>query len=265
MKTRIRSFALIIMAIILSTGGVALAAGKPQHQSTASLNAQYAASTAKAAAVVTPMPAEETPKAAEEDGAAPVEDTVPPPAAAPAQKAPVPTAAAMTVHGDSYKIIPGDVLQIDVWKEDGLNQEVLVLPDGMITFPLVGSFSVLNMSPEAVQATLKEKLKQYIPDATVTVSVKAALGHTVSVIGQVTKPGEFIMSHGLTVMQALSQAGGLTPYADEGGVIVLRRTIEGAETSIAVPYDDISRGRDLAQDIVLTPGDVVVVPTTSLF
>ena len=98
-----------------------------------------------------------------------------------------------------------------------------------------------------------------------TVSVKAALGHTVSVIGQVTKPGEFIMSHGLTVMQALSQAGGLTPYADEGGVIVLRRALDGTETSIEVPYDDISRGKELTQDIVLNPGDVVVVPTTSLF
>jgi polysaccharide export outer membrane protein len=232
MKIRIRSF--VLMVLLVSFGGYAAASAK---ESTAALNAKYAASTANA-------PATE---------------------AGPVKNAPATPEPAMTVNGAGYKIIPGDVLQIDVWKEDGLNQEVLVLPDGMITFPLAGSFSVLNMSPEEVQATLKDKLKQYIPDATVTVSVKAALGHTVSVIGQVTKPGEFIMSHGLTVMQALSQAGGLTPYADEGSVIVLRRTGDGKETSIPVPYDDISRGRELDQDLVLNPGDVVVVPTTSLF
>ncbi len=164
----------------------------------------------------------------------------------------------------TYSIIPGDVLQVDVWKEDGLDQEVLVLADGTITFPLIGSLQVGGMSPDAVQAAIKEKLAKYIPDASVTVSVKAALGHTASVIGQVTKPGEFVMSHQLTVMQALSQAGGLTPYADQNRVIILRR-VNGVETSIPFPYKDIVNGDQLDKDIVLTPGDVVVVPTVSLF
>jgi polysaccharide export outer membrane protein len=217
-------------------------------------------SVSQAAFATSPARDDEGPFVTEPSG--PPEATAPPSEAAPATE-PVPATTRITIDS-SYKIIPGDVLQIDVWKEEGLNQEVLVLPDGMITFPLAGSFSVSNMTPEDVQAMIKTRLKKYIPDATVTVSVKAALGHTVSVIGQVTKPGEFIISHGLTVMQALSQAGGLTPYADEGDVLILRRT-NGIETSIPFPYDDITHGRNLERDITLNPGDVVVVPTTSLF
>ncbi len=114
---------------------------------------------------------------------------------------------------NAYTIIAGDVLQITVWKEDGMDRETLVLPDGTINFPLIGSMTAAGKTPEAIQAELKDLLKKYIPDASVTVIVKAALGHTVSVIGQVTKPGEIVMGHRLTVMQALSQAGGLTPYA----------------------------------------------------
>jgi polysaccharide export outer membrane protein len=164
----------------------------------------------------------------------------------------------------TYRIISGDILQITVWKEDGLDQEVLVLPGGMINFPLVGSLTVQGKTPAEVQSIIKQKLAKLIPDASVTVSVKAALGHTVSVIGQVTKPGEFVMGRHLTVMQALSQAGGLTPYASESSIIILHHEEDGKEVSIPFPYDDIVEGDHLDRDIVLSPGDVVVVPTAGL-
>lgn len=164
----------------------------------------------------------------------------------------------------NYTIIAGDVLQITVWKEDGLDQEVLVLPDGTINYPLIGSIPASGMTPAELQAEIKSKLAKLVPDASVTVMVKAALGHTVSVIGQVTKPGELIMGHDMTVMQALSQAGGLTPYASESSVIILRRE-NGKERSIPFPYDDVENGDELDKDIVLSPGDVVVVPTANLF
>ena len=163
-----------------------------------------------------------------------------------------------------YKIAAGDVLQVTVWKEEGLDQEELVLPDGTISFPLIGSLPVQGQSPAAVQGAIKDRLAKLIPDAAVTVMVKAALGHTVSVIGQVLKPGEIVMGHDLTVMQALSQAGGLTPYASEDHIIVLRRE-NGHESPIPVPYKDIARGEDLDQDVLLQLGDVVVVPTAGLF
>lgn len=164
----------------------------------------------------------------------------------------------------NYTIIAGDVLQVMVWKEEQLNQELLVLPDGTINYPLVGSIPAQGKTPAELQAVIKSRLIKLIPDASVTVLVKAALGHTVSVIGQVAKPGEFIMGHGMTVMQALSQAGGLTPYASEGSVKILRHE-NGKEISIPFPYDDVASGDDLDKDIVLNPGDVVVVPTANLF
>jgi polysaccharide export outer membrane protein len=164
----------------------------------------------------------------------------------------------------SYAIIAGDILQITVWKEETLDREVIVLPDGTINFPLVGSVQVQGLTPAKAQTAIKEKLLNFIPDASVAVSVKATLGHTVSVIGQVNKPGEIIMGRRFTVMQALSQAGGLTPYARENRIIILRR-VDGEEISIPFPYNDIAAGRDLEQNIFLKPGDVVVVPTSGLF
>jgi polysaccharide export outer membrane protein len=160
----------------------------------------------------------------------------------------------------AYTIIPGDVLQVTVWKEDGLDREALVLPDGTINFPLIGSIAAQGKTPFELQTDTKDGLRKFIPDASVTVIVKAALGHTVSVIGQVTKPGEIVMGHRLTVMQALSQAGGLTPYASEGNIIILHRE-NGQEKSIPFPYDDVIEGKKLDKDIALSPGDVVVVPT----
>ena len=166
---------------------------------------------------------------------------------------------------DSYTIRPGDVLQITVWKEDSLDKEVLVLPDGTVTFPLIGSFSVQGMTPATAEKVIKKQLEEIIPDASVAVLIKAPLGHSVNVIGQVVKSGEIMMGRNLTVMQALSQAGGLTPYADEDDIIVLRRDKNNKQTSIPFPYDDVVSGNKLDKDITLQSGDVVVVPTASLF
>ncbi len=179
---------------------------------------------------------------------------------------PITFAFSQNVKADSnYTIHPGDVLQITVWKEESMDREVLVLPDGMITFPLIGSFIAKGMTPSTIQKVIKKKLEGIIPDASVTVFVKAPLGHSVSVIGQVAKSGEFVMGHNLTVMQVLSQAGGLTPYADESEIIVLRRDKNGKQMSTPFPYDDVVSGHNLDKDITLKPGDVVVVPTASLF
>lgn len=162
-----------------------------------------------------------------------------------------------------FTVLAGDVLQITVWKEEGLDRETLVLPDGSITFPLIGTLKVQGQTPREIQDSVKLGLAKLIPDASVSVSIKAALGHTVSVIGQVTKPGEFVISHSMTAMQALSQAGGLTPYASASRILVVRHS-EGNETSIALPYNDIVSGDDLDKDVALKPGDVIVVPTASL-
>ncbi|MDD4615875.1 MAG: polysaccharide export protein [Alphaproteobacteria bacterium] len=163
-----------------------------------------------------------------------------------------------------FTIIGGDVLQITVWKEDGLDREVLVLPGGDITFPLIGTIKAQGKTSAELQADIKFKLKELIPDASVTVAVKAALGHTINVIGQVAKPGEIVIGRRTTVMQALSQAGGLTPFASQSKINVMRHGDNGDE-SIKIPYADIVSGDHLDKDIVLRSGDVVIVPTAGLF
>ena len=165
---------------------------------------------------------------------------------------------------DGFKIRPGDVLQVTVWKEEGLDQELVVLPDGTVTFPLAGTVSLQGLTPAEAQARVKEQLASVVPDASVSVIVKSPLGHTISVMGQVAKPGDFVIGRQMTVMQALSQAGGLTPYASEGGIVVLRNS-DGKKQSIPYPYDDITEGKHLERDLDLVPGDVVFVPTAGLF
>jgi len=165
-----------------------------------------------------------------------------------------------------YKLNPGDVLQITVWKEEGLDRETLVLPDGTVAFPLVGTLQARGKTVRQLQDEIKAGLEKSIPDAPVTVVVKNALGNTVDVIGQVLKPGEFVAAHPLTVMQALSLAGGLTPYASESRISIVRHNMDGKDQHIQFPYyEDILDGKNLDKDIVLQPGDVVLVPASSLF
>ena len=175
-------------------------------------------------------------------------------------------ALAPTAHAKeaTFTIRSGDILQVTVWKEEGMDREIVVLPDGTLTFPLAGSVKVSGLTPSQAEEAIKERLKGAMPDASVTVVVKAPLGHTVNVIGQVQKPGEIVIGGRMTVMQALSQAGGLTAFAKERGIIILRR-INDEEISIPFPYGDVSSGDSLEKNIDLLPGDVIVVPTAGLF
>ncbi len=166
---------------------------------------------------------------------------------------------------DDFVVLAGDVLQITVWKEDGMDREVQVLSDGTITFPLIGTIEIQGKTLSEIQAAIKGQLESAIPAASVTVSVNAPLGHKASILGQVQKPGEFVMTSKIGVMQLISQAGGLTPYADKDKITIIRRTAEGEKEVIEFPYKNISRGKDLDKDIDLKPGDVVFVPESGLF
>jgi polysaccharide export outer membrane protein len=161
--------------------------------------------------------------------------------------------------GEAYKIQPGDLLFISVWKEPELQKEVLVRPDGAISFPLAGEINSREKTVEKLRIELTNLLSRYIPDLVVTVSVLEINGNKVFVIGQVNKPGEFIVNPRVDVIQALSMAGGTTPFADLKNIRILRRT-ETGQTAFRFQYDDVIRGRGLEQNIVLQSGDVVVVP-----
>ncbi len=162
-------------------------------------------------------------------------------------------------EGAEYLVQPGDVLDISVWKEQDLQKTVLVRPDGRFSFPLVGDVVASKKSVETLRREITEKLQRFIPDLSVTISVTEILGNKIYVIGQVNKPGQFIVNPSVDVMQALSMAGGTTAFAALNDIIILRRST-GTLRSIPFRYADVARGRNLDQNIVLQSGDVVVVP-----
>jgi polysaccharide export outer membrane protein len=159
----------------------------------------------------------------------------------------------------NYTVKPGDMLSISVWKEPDLQKETLVRPDGSFSFPLVGEVDAKGKTVADLTKTMSQRLTKFISDPVVTVSIQEIRGNKVYVIGQVNRPGEFIMNPSVDVMQALSMAGGTTPFASLGDIVVLRRTPAGKQ-SIPFRYNDVVKGRRMDQNIDLQAGDVVVVP-----
>lgn len=159
----------------------------------------------------------------------------------------------------AYLVQPGDSLTITVWKEQDLQGEFLVRPDGGLTFPLAGNIEAAGHTVDQIRTVLTTRLAKYVPDPVVTVTVKAVNGSMIFVVGKVNRPGNFALVRPIDVMQALSLAGGATPFADVNGIRVLRRE-DGRQLVFRFRYDDVRRGRDLAQNILLRSGDTVVVP-----
>ena len=167
--------------------------------------------------------------------------------------------AATSAVPSGYKLQPGDVLQVVVWKETDLQSEVLVRPDGGISFALAGDLPAAGLTTDELRSKLEARVRKLIPDAVVTVQVKQASGNRVYVIGKVNHPGDFALIRPIDVLQALSLAGGATPFADTNAIRVLHR--DGSrQTSLRFRYSDVSRGRHLEQNVLLQSGDTVVVP-----
>ena len=168
-------------------------------------------------------------------------------------------ASALEATGGGYVIQPGDVLAVVVWKEEDLKQEVLVRPDGGISFPLAGDIDAAGHTVQDVKQTIVERIKEFIPEPVVTVQVQKTDGNAIYVLGKVTRPGAFVMQRPMDVTSALAMAGGLATFADENGISVLRRA-GGSQTALPFRYGDVQKGKSLDQNIMLQPGDVVVVP-----
>ncbi len=151
------------------------------------------------------------------------------------------------------------MLAIAVWKEPDLQRPVLVSPMGSFSFPLAGEIDARGKSVTDLNRILSERIGKYIADAVVTVSVQEVKGNKVYVIGQVNRPGEFVVNPSVDVMQALSMAGGLTAFAASNDIKILRR--DGTtQRAMQFRYADVIRGKNLQENIPLTSGDVVVVP-----
>jgi polysaccharide export outer membrane protein len=164
-----------------------------------------------------------------------------------------------------YRINGGDTLHVSVYGEKDLDRDVAVEPDGGIAFPLVGNMNARGLTLAELQKKIAEALRagSMLPNVTdpeVTVSLVKSTGNSFSVIGQVKTPGTFIADTTVDVMQALSLAGGLTPFASKSRIIVLRRDANGAQKKIPFDYSAVEDGENLNMNIVLLGGDVVVVP-----
>lgn len=166
---------------------------------------------------------------------------------------------ARTNNDSPYLIQPGDILEISVWREDNMLRQVLVRPDGGLSYPLVGDILGAGKSIKTLQEEITERLSKYVPEPVVTVSTQQLGGNKIYVIGKVQKPGEFVANRYMDIVQALSVAGGMTAYAAANKIKVLRRE-NGKLSSISFRYGDIEKGMDLEQNIILKSGDVVLVP-----
>ena len=181
-------------------------------------------------------------------------------AQAPSVSKPAPTSSQVPgVDPTTYRVGPEDLLEISVWREEALKKEVLVRPDGGISYPLIGELQAAGKTVLEIQQEVAKRLERFIPEPAVSVAILKVGSQRIYVIGRVNKPGEFPVGRYVDVLQALSMAGGLTPFADSNDIRVMRR--EG-DRQVILPFEyaRVVRGQKLEQNIQLRGGDVVVVP-----
>ena len=152
-----------------------------------------------------------------------------------------------------------DELKIDVWKEPELSTSVVVRPDGKITIPLVNDVYVVGMTTKQLQDTLTEKLRAFVNEPQVTIVVQGIRSRKVYLVGQVGRSGAFNLNGRRTALEMLVEAGGLGPYAKADNIYILRRQGE-TEQRLKFNYKKALRGNDPKSDILLVPGDIIVVP-----
>jgi len=175
-----------------------------------------------------------------------------PPAAAPAGEA-------AGDFGPDYILGPGDVIDVAVWKDETLTKSLTVLPDGKVSFPLIGEVRAAGRTVAQLKQEITKRISPYAPDPTVSVEVRQVNSMLIYVIGRVNTPGRFTLNTNVNVLQALTIAGGLNAFAKRDKIKIFRQ--EGQKTTIfRFKYDDVTEGSDLEQNIVLRRGDVIVVP-----
>jgi polysaccharide biosynthesis/export protein len=158
-----------------------------------------------------------------------------------------------------YVVGDGDSLHIDVWQEPEVSQNVVVRPDGKVSLPLVNEIKVSGMTPLEIQRLVAEKLKTFVNQPKVTVTVIEVHSRKAFITGEVTHPGEFPLNTQVTVLQLIAQAGGFTPFAKTENIMILRVS-DGKEQRLKFKYKEVLHGKNTEQNIALEPGDTVVVP-----
>jgi polysaccharide biosynthesis/export protein len=159
----------------------------------------------------------------------------------------------------NYVIGAQDVLDISVWKEPDVSRVVPVRPDGRISLPLLNDVQAAGLTPAQLAAQITESLKKYVTNPQVTVIVTTINSQRVYILGEVTRPGAFPLIPGMSVLQALSSAGGFTQFAKVKSIFV-RRIENGKESKYPFNYREVISGKKAEQDILLKAGDTIVVP-----
>lgn len=160
---------------------------------------------------------------------------------------------------EHYIIGPGDVLGVVFWREKELSGDVAVLPDGRITLPLINEVNAAGLTPQQLRAALIEAARQFVTDPTATVVVRQVNSRRVFVTGMVAKPGQYPLYQTMTVLQLIATAGGLLEYANGEDIVIIRRE-PSQIVSFSFNYKQVTRKKNLHQNIDLKPGDTVVVP-----
>ena len=163
------------------------------------------------------------------------------------------------VADPSYIIGPMDVLEIQVWKEPDFSRQVLVRPDGKISLPLVGDILASGMNTMGLKALLSEKLEDFVSKPEVTVIVLESRSKNFYIIGKINRPGNYALNPDMTVLQAISVAGGLAEWADKDSIRIIRKS-GGKDEILPFDYDKVISGERLEQNILLKPNDTIIVP-----
>jgi len=162
--------------------------------------------------------------------------------------------------GSDFRVGPGDMLDILVWKEPEVSSTVPIRPDGKISLPLINDLEVTGKTPLEIQAIVIEKLTPFINSPNVTVTVRQVNSKKVYILGEVAHTGAFQILQPTTVLQILTEAGGLRPFAKEKDIYVLRVGANGQQQKFRFNYKDVIKGQKMEQNIILEPGDTIVVP-----
>jgi len=163
-------------------------------------------------------------------------------------------------HDDSFVIGNDDVLAINVWKEPDISRSIPVRSDGKISLPLVGEVQAAGRTPLKLEVEIAARLKNYISDPEVTVIVQQINSQKFNILGQVNKPGTFVIANSPTVLDALALAGGFRDFAKQKSIYILRQNADGTQTRIPFNYKEVVKGQNPAQNIKIQPRDTIVVP-----
>ncbi|MBS1850169.1 MAG: polysaccharide biosynthesis/export family protein [Acidobacteria bacterium] len=199
---------------------------------------------ALAAALVAPAAAQEPSKAQDKKA-----DSAAAPATAPAR-----------TSDDSFVIGADDVIAINVWKEPDLSRSIPVRSDGKITLPLIGEVQAAGKTPHQLEVELVGKLQNFISEPEVTVIVQDVRSQRFNILGQVAKPGSYLLTSSTTVLDAIAMAGGFRDFAKKKSIYVLRQNSDGTQVRLPFNYSDVIKGQNFEQNVKLKPRDTVVIP-----